>query len=67
MKTKSTKKNNVCSICGKPFKGMGNNAFPFNMGRCCNKCNDNAVIPLRIMMAINPERAAEILSEINNL
>lgn len=67
MKTNIKKNTNVCSICGKTYKGMGNNAFPFNMGRCCNKCNDNVVIPLRIMMATNPDRAAKFLLELHKL
>ena len=40
----------LCCICGKPFDDdykMGNNALPFNEGRCCNKCNKKYVIPSR--------------------
>ena len=50
------KKNNIqrCSICGRPYKGYGNNAFPAKSGRCCDECNENLVIPLRIMMISNP-------------
>lgn len=43
-------KTNLCCICGKPFDDelkMGNNALPFNEGRCCNKCNKRYVIPSR--------------------
>jgi DNA-directed RNA polymerase subunit RPC12/RpoP len=28
-----------CIICGKKFKGFGNNAEPLAKGICCNKCN----------------------------
>ena len=39
----------VCCICGKKFKGYGNNPEPVKSeGRCCNKCNDTIVIKARI-------------------
>nr|DAZ27140.1 MAG TPA: zinc-ribbon domain protein [Caudoviricetes sp.] len=38
----------VCSICGKEFNGFGNNAEPVNDGLCCDKCNDDIVIPRRL-------------------
>jgi len=47
-----------CSICtreieplvleGKVYWNQGNNAEPINDGRCCDLCNSNVVIPLRI-------------------
>ncbi len=55
-----------CSICGKIYKGYGNNAFPIDWGRCCNECNDKFVIPLRVMMIENPDKAVKILSELHN-
>lgn len=60
------KKNNIQrgSICGRPYKGYGNNAFPAKSGRCCDECNENLVIPLRIMMISNPNKALEIISKI---
>lgn len=62
------KKNNIqrCSICGRPFKGYGNHAFPAKMGKCCDECNENLVIPLRIMMISNPNKALEIISKLSN-
>lgn len=33
----------VCSICGKVYTGWGNNAYPINNGRCCDKCNDYVI------------------------
>lgn len=34
----------VCCICGRAFKGYGNNPWPLrNYGKCCDKCNDNVV------------------------
>lgn len=47
-----------CSICekeiekkyrnGKMYWDSGNNAEPVNSGRCCDKCNNEVVIPTRI-------------------
>jgi len=43
-----------CDICtseidiqANGFEG-GHNAFPLSNGRCCTKCNDTEVIPMRI-------------------
>lgn len=55
-----------CHICGRPYKGYGNNAFPAKLGRCCDECNENLVIPLRIMMISNPNKALEIISKLSN-
>lgn len=38
----------ICSICGKEFNGLGNNAEPVNDGICCDKCNQDVVIPRRL-------------------
>lgn len=38
----------ICSICGKEFDGFGNNAEPVNDGICCDKCNNDIVIPRRM-------------------
>ncbi len=47
---KETKKEDykVCSVCGKPYTGFGNNANPVNNGRCCDSCDGLVVIPRRI-------------------
>ena len=38
-----------CCICGEEFEGYGNNPAPFNVeGKCCNFCNDNVVLPVRV-------------------
>ena len=47
-KEQTNKKEQVCSICGKPYTGYGNNAQPINDGRCCDECNAKVVIPKRI-------------------
>ena len=38
----------TCSICLKPYEGFGNNAYPVNEGRCCDECNRNVVLPVRM-------------------
>ena len=43
------KNKKVCSICGKKYEGFGNNASPINSGRCCNECNSDIVIPMRLL------------------
>ena len=40
----------ICCICGQPFEGCGNNAAPFTRGVCCDLCNDEYVIPYRILL-----------------
>ena len=39
----------ICCICGKEFEGYGNNPDPVKQeGVCCDKCNEEVVIPERI-------------------
>ena len=41
----------TCCICGKVFKGWGNNPYPVvkdEDARCCDDCNMEFVIPARI-------------------
>ena len=38
-----------CCICGKKFKGYGNNPYPVKKyGTCCDQCNMEVVIPERV-------------------
>jgi hypothetical protein len=37
-----------CSICRVAYTGWGNNAWPINDGRCCDRCNQDQVIPARL-------------------
>ncbi|MBU01716.1 MAG: hypothetical protein CME55_00325 [Halieaceae bacterium] len=37
-----------CAICGIRFHGMGHNPTPVTLGRCCDECNLNVVLPYRI-------------------
>lgn len=35
---------NFCCICGRKFKGYGNNPVPLKTyGRCCDECNALAI------------------------
>lgn len=40
-----------CSICGKEIKGYGNNPAPLRRKKCCDDCNRQIVIPLRIYLS----------------
>ena len=47
------KKSYVCCICGKKFKGYGNNPYPLikeNGKLCCDDCNIRYVIPERLKL-----------------
>jgi hypothetical protein len=44
-----------CSICGEPNEKWsddfyGHNAEPISGGRCCGECNENFVVPARMML-----------------
>ena len=41
-------KTKICSICGKEFEGWGNNARPFERGSCCDECNEEVVLKIRL-------------------
>lgn len=48
----------LCSICFNEIPAVGdwttgNNAEPVNFGRCCNKCDNEVVIPARITAMTN--------------
>ena len=49
-----------CVICGKPITGYGNNAQPVKDGNCCDKCNQEVVIPARIKMMGLKEEAEDL-------
>lgn len=47
----------VCCICGKEFKGWGNNPWPVKEdGECCDQCNWEKVVPARIRKSNERER-----------
>ena len=40
----------TCSICQCKYTGWGNNAQPFNDGRCCDDCNQIVIFArMRLM------------------
>ena len=44
----------TCCICGKKFKGYGNNPWPVaEEGTCCDECNLSKVIAARLEMINN--------------
>jgi hypothetical protein len=49
----------ACSICGKAFTGHGHNAQPFNDGRCCDDCNESAVVPALFLRIGAAEKKAK--------
>ena len=39
----------TCVICNEKFTGWGNNPSPIkDEGECCNKCDNEKVIPARV-------------------
>lgn len=38
----------TCSICKKRFTEYGNNPKPFKRNSCCDQCNNQVVLPMRI-------------------
>ena len=39
-----------CPICHKRYEGPGHDALPVWPGRCCDRCNRDYVIPMRIKL-----------------
>lgn len=60
---KKIKETGKCCICGNEYAHYGNDAMPAMNGRCCDKCNNDIVVPLRIygMAALTPEIARTLL------
>ncbi len=52
-----------CSICKKTFDGYGNNPAPFSGERCCDECNQNYVVPLRIYQITKEPKNAVLFKE----
>lgn len=49
---KDFEKMKKCCFCGRTFYGWGNNPAPVNNdeeARCCNECNNDVVIPARLI------------------
>lgn len=53
-----------CVICGEPITGYGNNAEPVKHGRCCDKCNQEVVIPARLkQLSLKEDKDIEELNK----
>ena len=60
MKSRENEKLWKCCICGKWFKGWGNNPSPVKeKGQCCDMCNMTTVIPARINALHNQKNVVE--------
>ena len=47
-----SKEKYICCICAEGHEGFGNNPRPVKIaGRCCDSCDNNMVIPTRIINA----------------
>ena len=58
-------KTKICCLCGKEYKGYGNNALPLHDGKCCNECNSLKVIPARLKEWQQNRKTNEELNESN--
>ena len=51
---------NKCCICGEYFWGYGNDSYPVkDKGECCNKCNQEEVVPARLRLLRRENRKKE--------
>lgn len=39
-----------CPICRRRYEGPGHDALPVWPGRCCDRCNQDFVIPMRMIL-----------------
>lgn len=58
-----------CAICGQEIKDYGNNPYPVRTAEdaiCCDDCNAEFVLPVRIMLiGAEPERVEIIAQNLN--
>lgn len=58
-----------CVICGEEINDYGNNPYPVRTAedaRCCDDCNSEFVLPVRIMtMGASPERVENVAQTLN--
>lgn len=57
----------VCIICGTAIEGHGNNPSPLKGDTCCDKCNTNVVVPLRVFLSGKNTKQALIIGEDNKV
>ena len=49
----------TCCLCGGEFEGYGNNPAPLKgSGECCDRCNAEKVIPVRLEAMLAPGETA---------
>jgi len=58
---------NACVVCGTAIEGQGNNLSPLKGDTCCDECNMNVVIPLRVFLSGKNTKQALILGEDNKV
>lgn len=60
-----------CAICGREINGFGNNPWPIRTAeeaRCCDGCNSEFVIPIRIVtVGADANRVETIAERLNAL
>ena len=57
----------TCCICSKDCVGWGNNPEPvYNCGRCCDECNQSAVLPARIQLMFQQPTREELRQRLRN-
>lgn len=49
----------IFPLCGKPYKGWGNNPYPLELDMVCDECNMNVIIPLRFGIDIKSIQKSE--------
>ena len=49
----------TCALCGKPYKGFGNNGKPLIDGRVCDDCNKFVVL-YRLKLVRDKEKATKM-------
>ena len=61
-----SKAEHTCCICGKKYIGFGNNPAPYNFAgdgeyRCCDECNLEVVIPLRLYASSFTKKVSAVM------
>lgn len=57
----------ACSICGSTYTRFGHNAEPVNHGRCCDECNRNTVVPMRMIRISQGRDPRQVDTDIDSL
>jgi hypothetical protein len=57
----------VCVLCGIDLTTFGNNPQPVSEGKCCDTCNATKVLPCRILMYQDPEKAQILIDVIRKV